>query len=268
MIKKIVAFSVFILTSCTNGAYQNFNDFLDPEQIINPHKLPASLNHLVPTKQPVIWSILIATIQERHAQFKLLALDLLRQIKTLGLEEQVEIVFYPDDRQVTVGYKRNQLINCAQGQYISFIDDDDLVHANYVGLIYPHLLTNPDCVKLVGVMTQPGHAPILRVHSIKYPEYLNTPDCLYRPPTHLNPMRKSIANQFKFLETNFGEDKYWTMQIAKSGLLKIEADMTEPYYFYQFDPELSATWSGRFESMQALTQQLLNQNLAAGHKTG
>lgn len=262
MLKKLVAFSGILLTTWTSATYQNLNTFLKPNQIVNPNQLPSSLNHL---NTPVIWSILISTIWERHGQFKQLAQELLRQIKSLGLENQVEIVFYPDDRQVTVGYKRNQLISCAQGKYVCFIDDDDLVHANYIGLIYPLLLTNPDCVKLVGIMTQPGFQPILRIHSIQYPEYLNAPDCLYRPPTHLNPMRKAIASQFKFLETNFGEDKFWTMQIAKSGLLKIEAEVTEPYYFYQFDPELSATWSWRFESMQALTQQLLNQNLTTSH---
>ncbi len=272
MIKKTIAFYLILLTNWTSGTYQNSDDFLNPNQIVDPNLLPSSLKFLTPSQNtpstpPVIWSILIATICERQDKFKQLAQDLLNQINNLNLNQQVELVFYPDNRQVTVGYKRNQLLKCAQGEYISFIDDDDLIHHNYVGLIYPQLLTNPDCVKLIGIMTQPGHSSILRIHSIQYQEYLDTANALLRPPTHLNPMRKSIASQFKFLEVNFGEDKFWTMQIAQSKLLKQEADICEPYYFYQFDPSLSATWSQRFESLQKLTHLLLDQKLATGHES-
>lgn len=182
-----------------------------------------------------LWSILICTLDEREASFKRIYTKLYDQIIAQGLEDQVEILFFKDNRKYSVGFKRNSLVAQSSGEYICFIDDDDDVHENYIAMIYEALYTKPDCVSLVGVMTVNGKNPEIFIHSIKYDSWCKRDGIYYRPPNHLNPVKKSIASQFKFPEINMGEDAAQSMAMARSGLLKVEATIDEPYYFYMYD---------------------------------
>lgn len=183
---------------------------------------------------PMMWSILICTLDERADQFNELYTKLMDQIKQAGLEDKVEVLFYCDNREATVGYKRNQLLLASKGKYVCFIDDDDDVHDRYIEMIYERLLRNPDCINLIGVMTRNGNDPRRFIHSIEYDHYFESKKVYYRPPNHLNPMRRSIAIQYLFPEKNVGEDTDWAMKIAKAKLLKTEERIAEPYYYYQW----------------------------------
>jgi hypothetical protein len=177
-------------------------------------------------------SILICTLDERSAVFNRIYNKLYEQIRKHGLEKQVEILFFKDNRRYTVGKKRNELVNRSSGEYICFVDDDDDVHSDYVKLIYDKLQDNPDCVNLQGIITTDGKNPRLFIHSIKYKSWYEKDGIYYRPPNHLNPIKRDIALKFKFPEINYGEDAKWSMAIANSGLLKTEAHISVPYYFY------------------------------------
>lgn len=193
---------------------------------------PQDLDHAMPK----LWSILICTIDERSQSFNTLCEKLIKQIEHLGLENHIEILAYKDKRgEHTVGSKRNALVQESQGKYISFIDDDDDINQNYVQLIYEKLLRNPDCVSLTGIITFNGDNAKKFIHSICYDTYFETPEAYFRPPNHLNPIRRSVAAQFMFPEKNYGEDTDWAMTIARSKLLHTEEVIEEPYYFYLYN---------------------------------
>ena len=79
-------------------------------------------------------SILICTIPERYYVFNDIREKLVRQIDSNDLSKEVEIL--SDDRvDITIGQKRNELIEKSNGKFIVFVDDDDDVHENYVSLI-------------------------------------------------------------------------------------------------------------------------------------
>lgn len=179
-----------------------------------------------------LWSILIPTLDERKAVFDRLYNSLTQQIAECGLQEQVEIIVSCDNRQKTIGTKRNELLHKSQARYICYVDDDDTVHEQYVAMIYQALLTNPDCVSLKGIITFNGTHPHTFIHSIQYSSWYEQDSVYYRPPNHLNPILRSIAVKFLFPENNYGEDADWSMQIQRSQLLKKEAQIDEPYYFY------------------------------------
>ncbi len=124
-------------------------------------------------------------------------------------------------------------MNKSCGKYICFVDDDDGVHEQYVQLLYQAVQTDPDCVSLKGIMTYQGKYPRTFIHSLKYPVYSQDSTSYYRPPNHLNTIRRSIAIQFKFPEQSHGEDYQWAMEIANSGLLKREVEIDTPCYYYQ-----------------------------------
>lgn len=180
------------------------------------------------------WSILICTLEERKNVFDRLFNQLQYQIKNNKLEDKVEVLFFKDKRENKVGYKRNKLLEQSTGEYVCFIDDDDMIHNNYIKMIYEKLLKNPDCVTLTGIITFDGKNPKKFVHSIVYKSWFEKNNIYYRPPNHLNPIKREIAIKFKFPEKNFGEDIDWSMTICNSGLLKKEEIITEPYYFYLF----------------------------------
>jgi len=146
----------------------------------------------------------------------------------------VEIIYECDDGKMSIGEKRNKLLQRAKGNYVCFIDDDDDVDVRYIKLILKALKSNPDCVKLIGIMSTNGRNERRFEHSIKYFNYfeLNTIYC--RPPNHLNTIRRSIAIRFKFPEINMGEDTDWAMQISRSMLLETEALIDIPIYHYNY----------------------------------
>lgn len=180
-----------------------------------------------------IWSILICTLDERAANFKALTEKLQAQITKLGLDNDIEILAFKDNREYSVGFKRNTLLRASTGTYVCFLDDDDDVHDQYIKMIYEALQQNPDCVSLSGIISHHGQHKKPFIHSLKYDHYFEKDGVYYRPPNHLNPMKRSIAIQFTFPESNHGEDLNWTIKLTQAQLLKKEVVINEPYYFYQ-----------------------------------
>jgi hypothetical protein len=185
---------------------------------------------------PKLLSILICTIEGREESFARLCKKLTDQINALGLQDEIEVLACKDAAgEHTIGYKRNALMESSSGLYTTFCDDDDDVHDEYIRMIYEKLQSRPDCVSLVGVITFNGKNPKKFIHSIAYDSYFEHDNVYFRPPNHLNPIKRSIAIQFIFPEKNFSEDYDWSMEIAKSKLLQVEEVITTPYYFYHFD---------------------------------
>ena len=79
----------------------------------------------------LLLSILIPSLPERIHLLSSVLSDLHEQSKG----KPVEVLVLTDNRHRTTGQKRNQLIGLAQGRFISFVDDDDSVAADYVDQI-------------------------------------------------------------------------------------------------------------------------------------
>lgn len=178
----------------------------------------------------MILSILIPTIPERALMFNKLYAELCRQ----GFGKGVELLSC--DENWSIGAKRNYLLDKAKGEYLCFIDDDDMVASDYIDTLLKALESKPDCVSLRGVITWDGNNPELFEHSIKYKAYVTTtnPIKYERYPNHLNAIKSSIAKQFKFPEINHGEDTDWATQIHNSGMLKKEVYIDKVLYHYLY----------------------------------
>lgn len=182
----------------------------------------------------MIWSILIPTLETRVNFLYRVYTNLEGQIKRHGLENEIEILLHQDKGKKTIGQKRNELIQRAKGKYISFVDDDDNVTAFYINTIYNALQQDKDCVKLIGLMTTDGRNQKRFTHSLKYRTYFEQNKEYFRPPNHLNPIKKELAEKFSFLEKNFGEDTDWAMRLCNAGVLKSEAETISPLYLYLY----------------------------------
>ena len=193
-------------------------------------------NHRVTTTM-IDLSILICTIKGREDQFNKLKSQLDKQIQ----DKRVEVLSLYDDKSMPVGEKRNKLVLLASGKYISFIDDDDTISDDYINKILSSINNNPDCVGIKGVITFSGRNPKIFIHSIKYNKYFEQNGVYYRPPNHLNPIKREIALKFKFPLKNCGEDTDWAMDICKSNVLRTEVFIDDPIYYYLYDHNKTET---------------------------
>jgi glycosyltransferase involved in cell wall biosynthesis len=172
------------------------------------------------------FSILICSIKERDFMLDNLLYDLKYQTCP-----EIEILTEIDNRELTIGAKRNKLLDRATGDYIAFIDDDDSVVEDYVEQILSAIESKPDVVGIKGnYMVNETYTGIF-IHSIQYKEW----DCkagnvFLRCPNHLNPVKRDLALQVKFPEINMSEDQDYSMRLFP--LLKTEAMIKRPIYNY------------------------------------
>ncbi len=177
-------------------------------------------------------SILICGLENRKEERDTLINALINQ----SIAQDVEILIKIDNGEIKIGYKRNVLLNKAQGEYVCFIDDDDMVSSDYISKALKAIESKPDCCSLTGVITWDGDRTEIFEHSIKYSQYKTTDNAVKyeRYPNHLNVIKSSIAKQFKFPEINHGEDTDWATQIHNSGLLKKETEINGVLYHYNY----------------------------------
>lgn len=188
--------------------------------------------------------ILIPTTSDRKEMFDALVTELQRQFIENGIIEDGSILADESPRLdvdpikgKSIGAKRNDLVSYATADYIAFHDSDDFPEPNY---IYDQLCgvnLGVDACSMRGIITENGNDPQIFEHSIKYSEWKTneTGGVKYeRNTNHLNCIKREIAIQFKYPETNFGEDHDYSKQLAASGLIKTEHYIERPIYNYRF----------------------------------
>lgn len=178
-------------------------------------------------------SILIPTLECRNKLF----CEAIQALNSQIDRSIVQVIINKDNGQKSIGKKRNELLQLAEGEYVCFFDDDDMPSSNYIEEVLKGIEKGVDCVSLRGVITWDGINPEIFEHSIRYSEYKTNYDSAIkyeRYPNHLNAIKASIAKQFKFPEVNFGEDTDWATQIFKSGLIKTEHYINSVIYHYNY----------------------------------
>ena len=91
-------------------------------------------------------SILVPTVPNRIDTFYLtLIKELLKQCNN---RDDIEILGLFDNKKRSIGSKRQDLLNMANGEYLVFIDDDDDISPDYINDIMTSLYNNldADCV--------------------------------------------------------------------------------------------------------------------------
>lgn len=175
-------------------------------------------------------SILICTIPSRRHMF----IDLWNSIQTLKQTSSLSIeVIYDDSVGISIGQKRNTLLDKALGIYCAFIDDDDKITEDYFKVIEDSRLKY-DCIVLNGIMYIDGKKDKPFYHSLKYDKWFDDEKGYYRNPNHLNPILTSIVKKIRFPQTNFGEDHDFSKRLLESGLVKSEYSHDKVQYLYMF----------------------------------
>ena len=194
-------------------------------------------------------SILIPSLHRRHNMLSALLKELHRQIFTLENPWQVEIHVALDSGEKTVGEKRDCLLRQARGNYIAFIDDDDMVADSYITDILHAIRIAPDahCVVFAGRLEVDGVYAGPFDYSIAHKKYHQIGNQYFRTPNHLCPVKRELALHVGFKAINCGEDTDYAVRLYP--WLQTETSITDPMnpdtrkclYFYRFSPNGTAT---------------------------
>jgi glycosyltransferase involved in cell wall biosynthesis len=180
-------------------------------------------------------SILIPTVPGREQFFDRIVKHVSSQTVDYYLKHGVDIEIRSDKTtDISIGAKRNLLLQESRGEYICFIDDDDRIADDYIELVMAGIATNPDCCSLNGIITTDSKDPKPFKHSIDYDSMYERDGVYYRPPNHLNTVRSSIAKQMTFPDWQRSEDSNYCFQLRDSGLLKVEYKVEQTLYFYDY----------------------------------
>jgi glycosyltransferase involved in cell wall biosynthesis len=185
------------------------------------------------TEQSLILSILICSLEARKELLQGLLASLYAQIKYLPNPESVEIIYLVDNKEITVGAKRNKLLEMARGKYVVFVDDDDRVAGDYVARILDAVKTSPDAVGITGIITWDLRNPKMFRHSMDYGKESPTIEGVYnKPPYHVCPILAAHAKAHKFPEISYGEDSAWAMEVFQH--IRTCTTIPVPIYLYDF----------------------------------
>jgi glycosyltransferase involved in cell wall biosynthesis len=143
------------------------------------------------------------------------------------------VLHLADNRELTIGQKRNMLLTQSGGEYVAFVDDDDAVSVDYIEKVMNGLTKNPDCTSLTGSITFSDGYSRPFIHSLRYDRWIDDHEgkVYYRPPNHLNAIRRSLAVQVGFPSINSGEDRVFSMGVRP--LLRREEWIEGIIYMYQ-----------------------------------
>jgi glycosyltransferase involved in cell wall biosynthesis len=183
-------------------------------------------------------SILIPTLPARIESYSNLIKTLNKQITDNNLIQRVQILSFCDTKEISVGEKRNILLNKSCGRYVCFIDDDDLIAPNYLIQIINGIESNADVITFCGEYNDRNLTTPFSISMVHRGNY-NHPNIFYRLPNHLCPVKREIALESLFTDKNFGEDSDYAERI--NNRLKNEFHIQDKLYFYMYNEATSQT---------------------------
>lgn len=178
------------------------------------------------------WDILICSIAHRTDMLSELLDEIGRQ-RTDGVGVHV----FRDNLETTLSQKCHHLLHSSEADYVSFVDDDDMIMPGYVESIMAALREQPDYVGFNVLYTINGAPNLPALHSLRHGGWHNGRDALYRDISHLNPIRRTLAIQ----STWSGRDDHvcdyqWANGLRELGCVKTEVYIERDLYHYRWRP--------------------------------
>ena len=188
-------------------------------------------------KENVLCTIMILSIPSR-IQKHLIPLyeKLLKQAESYP---EVEILCLIDNKKMSIGEKRQSLIDIARGKWVAFMDDDDDVTDDYMETIVNTIKKEP-----ADVITFDQHCIVNgREFTVNFD--MNNPNERYipgmthikRPPFHMCFWRAEIAKQAKMESSSYGEDFAWCSLMYPK--IQSEAHIDKILHLYRYNDRTS-----------------------------
>lgn len=211
--------------------------------------------------QPML-SILIPTTPDRtfdimklydsinsQCGINILILEDFRHIirKGYSLHKDIELIEFTDNRELTIGEKREVLYSKSTGKYSWQIDSDDLIAPNAIQLILEAIKSNPevDCITFEEHIDIDGKIEKSN-HSLVYGDWegeggkeLWDGFHYHRTPFMKDVIRTDIARSVPIPHIRFGEDHQWAQALKPHLKTEIHIDSEIYKYIYRSTPNIN-----------------------------
>lgn len=183
-------------------------------------------------------TIAIPSIISRSKEFNILYAFIHNQITDNNLQDEVELIYEIDNKEISIGAKRQILIERATGKFLVMIDDDDWIHDNYVRLVVSAIIDNPgiDCIgyreKCI-IINRHERSCI----SLRFKEWSDNKHGFdhVRTPFFKTPILTDHCKMIGCEDMRFGEDHDFANRIYP--LLKNEYFIDKSMYIYRYKAE-------------------------------
>lgn len=197
------------------------------------------------SRMNVTLSICICSIFSRKAY-----LDRMMACLSPQLEQRVELLLAIDAGQDSIGGKRQRLLEQARGEFIVFLDDDDLVSPEYVSEILCAINRDPkaDAITYRSKRYCDGAYEAECVYSLHSDSnigfiYVDGFKTYQRYPYHVTPVRRELALKVGFPSKDHGEDTDFAVKLHP--LLKSEVHIPKHLYTYFWRSDRTAEQTHR-----------------------
>lgn len=180
--------------------------------------------------QEIKLSILIPSIPSRFERFK----KLFEKINSQATNE-VEILGLFDNKQRSIGQKRDALMQMSIGEYVCFCDDDDDISEDYISSLLQGIKHQPDviCFKQKAIIN--GDACVVDFDINNDNQEFKKDTTIKRQPFHVCAFKGKIARKYHFPDTNYGEDWQWCELVLKDVKTQYKIDSIIHIYVFDFE---------------------------------
>lgn len=170
----------------------------------------------------VTLSVLIPTIPERVDMFTKLYNEVQRQVEycftvhpSLG---SVQILVDGSKKflegGLSIGKKREALVNRANGKYLCFLDDDETIAPNYIELLLRAAQKDVDVITFKAFSKLETYWMVAAM-GLSNENQEARPGIITRKPWHTCPVISYFAKLHQFDDTSYGEDWAWMEKVLE-----------------------------------------------------
>jgi hypothetical protein len=180
-------------------------------------------------------TIAIPTVFGREESFDRLTAEIQRQLEYYDASNYVEVITIKDNKEITIGAKRQLMYEKAQGLYTVQLDDDDFIAPDYIGRVLEAIKLDPDCVTYQERCDMDGKIELANI-SLTYADWKTNdkPGVMFkyeRTPFNICPIKTVLCLLAGMDDVRWAEDHTFSKR-AKS-LIKSEVHIDDYMYFYQ-----------------------------------
>lgn len=188
----------------------------------------------------ILFTVMIPSIHSRLDKLTNLYSKLDKQI---GNRADVEVLCLVDNKSMTIGEKRNILLQAARGKFVACLDDDDTISDDYIEKICnnlsedidvlcfeQHCSINGEKVMVSFDMNHKDNEPLRRGADGKF---IN----MKRMPWHMCVWKSEIAKKVPFKKLSWGEDWDWCSRMIPA--IGKQVKLFDVLHYYQYTDEQS-----------------------------
>ena len=181
-------------------------------------------------------SILIPTLSSRAKNIKPLLDELYYQIQS----KPVQVLWLGDNKSMSIGAKRNMLLDIASGEFITFIDDDDYISGEYIDVLMNAINKHSDKTVICfrGSQTTDGKSDLPFRYDISFgrnhKKEIDGIRWKVMLPDHLCCWKREKITE-RFPDKSLGEDHAWARNMAMKYTSEDQLLLDDCLYHYNFD---------------------------------